>query len=270
MPQGKVVSQRHEIGLARLMGQKFRKDNFYMKTQLASKATNSAKRGKYLAILIAAISATVICLGLLMSVNTSGNSILPESRDIFTLYDTYNMTVVVVFDEEPPIVQFIAPDGSAVVMENIRYRPGSNFVQFFLPNAMPGVWRMDYDPLTNSEITTPYSVYMSHIFIRDFTAMMARDEAENIPVTFEVSADEPGEFRYEVHAIFTDLDNSIVEQFLLVKGYGMLNETLNLGLNTDAIQGMGGFMLRLTAYVQYGQASVQDTAWLDLRLSWES
>jgi len=176
------------------------------------------------------------------------------------------MTVVVVFDEELPIVQFIAPDGSAVDMDNIRYRSGSNFIQFFLPNAMPGVWRMAYDPLSNTNITTPYSVYMEHIFIRDFTAMMTRDEDGNIPVIFEVSADEMGEFSYKIHAIFTDNDNSVAEESLLVMGYGMFNETLHLGLNTVDIQDMGGFMLRLTAYVQHGQASIQDTAWLDLRL----
>ena len=47
----------------------------------------------------------------------------------------------------------------------------------------------------------------------------------------------------------------------------MLNEELLLSVNTEAIQGMGGFMLRLTAYIQHGQASIRDTAWLDLRLT---
>lgn len=51
---------------------------------------------------------------------------------IYALYDTYNMTIVIVFDEEPTIVQFISPDGSYVDMESIRYRHGSNFIQYFL------------------------------------------------------------------------------------------------------------------------------------------
>ena len=89
----------------------------------------------------------------------------------------------------------------------------------------------------------------------------------NTPIFFEVSADEPGEFSYEIHAVFTALDNSIADEILLVRGYGMLNEALSLGLNTEAIRDMGGFMLRLTANVQHGQASVRDTAYLDLRLS---
>jgi len=197
----------------------------------------------------------------------SDNPTLPESRDIFTLYDTYNMTVVVVFDEEPPIVQFIAPDGTYVDMENIRYRPGSNFIQYFLPNAMPGVWRMNYDPLSNTEITAPYSVYMEHIFIRNFEAAAQWDENGNIPVSFEVSADNDGEFVYVLHAVFTAPDNSIASEIVLTGGSGSLNEAHDLVVDTQTIQNMGGFMLRLTASVRHGQASVKDSAWLDLRLN---
>ena len=47
----------------------------------------------------------------------------------------------------------------------------------------------------------------------------------------------------------------------------MLNERLSLDADADKIQDMGGFMLRLTAYVQHGQAAIRDTAWLDLRLN---
>ncbi|MCL1884445.1 MAG: hypothetical protein FWF81_11950 [Defluviitaleaceae bacterium] len=233
-----------------------------------SKTNGKVKQiGRRLPLLAAAIVAAVAVLGIIVTLSISANPALPEIRDIFTLYDNYNMTVVVVFDEEPPIVQFIAPDGESVDMKTIRYRTGSNFTQYFLPNSMPGVWRMAYDPLTNNEITTPYSVYMESIFIRDFTVQMARDEDGNIPVSFEVSADDGGEFSYELHAIFTDPDNSIADEILLAMGYGMLNETLALAVDTGEIQEMGGFMLRLTVSVQHGQASIRDSAWLDFRLT---
>ena len=152
-------------------------------------------------------------------------------------------------------------------MENIRYRPGSNFIQYFLPNAMPGNWRLYYDPLSNTEIFTHYSVYMEHIFIRSFKAGRANeaDKADRIiPISFKVSADEAGEFNYEIHAIFTAPDNSIANEVLLAMGYGMLNEELSFDVGTESIRDMGGFMLRLTAYVRHGQASIRDTAWLDL------
>jgi len=243
--------------------------NAKSKGTIANILKNKLKNKKNLAVLAAALGAVIIGIVILIALNTSGNSGLRSSRDIFTLYNNYNMTVVVVFDEEPPIVQFIAPDGGLVDMENIRYRPGSNFIQYFLPNAMPGVWRMAYDPLSNTEITTPYSVYMEHIFIRDFTVQLSGIEERLIPVSFKVSADEGGEFNYEIHAVFTADDNSIADEILLVQGYGMLNETLNLQVDAGEIHDMGGFMLRLTTYVQHGQASVRDTAWLDLRLWWE-
>jgi len=233
---------------------------------LKNKVPNMAKNKGRLAAVAAVIALVIAGLAILMSRNISVNPTLPQSRDIFTLYDTYDMTVVVVFDEEPPIVQFIAPDRSLVDMEEIRYRNGSNFIQYFLPNAMPGVWRMAYDPLTNTEITTPYSVYMESIFIRSFEADAIRHGNGIIPVTFEVSADNTGEFAYELHAVFTAADNSIAEEFLLIRGYGMLNEVLSLDADAGKIQDMGGFMLRLTAHVQHGQAAIVDTAWLDLRL----
>jgi len=209
----------------------------------------------------------VVCIAVFIPIIISTNSQLPASRDVFTLYSTYNMTVVVVFDKEPPIVQFIAPNGTNVDMQNIRYRPGSNFIQYFLPNAMVGTWRMVYDPLSNTEITTPYSVYMAHIFVRDFGVEIAELENGYIPVSFEVSSDNAGEFNYELHAVFTAEDNSIASEILMSHGLGTLNETHRMLINIGCINNKGGFMLRLSAYVQYGQASIRDTAWLDLRLT---
>jgi len=192
---------------------------------------------------------------------------LPEIRDIFTLQSPYNITVVILFDSEQPNIQLVSPNGDFVDMQNIRYRLGYNFMQFFLPSAAIGTWQMAYDPLTNTEISAHYSVYMEHIFIRNFEADVFWSENEHIPVTFEVSADHDGEVNYEIHAIFTASDNSVAEEILLAKGYGQLNEVLSLNLVTDEIQDGGGFMLRLTAYVQHGQAAVRDTAWFDLRIS---
>ena len=216
-------------------------------------------------IFVVTIGVFLLIHALTTGINRAGS--FPTSRNLFTLEDYYNMTVLVVFDhEEPPVVQFIAPDGSQVDMDNIRYRPGSNFIQYFLPNSMPGLWQMAYDPLGNTDITTPYSVYMEHIFIQDFEASMAINEAGAIPVSFLVSADEPGEIRFELYAVFTAPDNSIKDEILLVSEYGLLNELIELSVSIDELQDMGGFMLRLTAYKQHGQAAIRDTAWVDLRL----
>jgi len=191
----------------------------------------------------------------------------PELRDVFVLQDPYNMTVVVVFDEEMPLVQFIAPNGELIDMENIRNRPGGNFIQFFLPNATEGAWQMNYDPLSNLEILSHYSVYMEHIFIRDFSVSFQRDTQDNLPIHFMVSADENGEFRYYLHAVFTADDNSIEEEILLARGYALLNQEVTIPVNDAAVSEMDGFMLRLSAYVQHGQAAMRDTSWLDFRLT---
>ena len=126
--------------------------------------------------------------------------------------------------------------------------------------------RLKCNAYITPSISTEITIYMEHIFIRNFTVQLSEIEDMVIPVSFEVSADDAGEFNYELHSVFTAADNSIADEILLVQGYGMLNETLNLGVDAGNIQDMGGFMLRLTTYVQHGQASIRDTAWLDLRL----
>ena len=229
-----------------------------------TKKLNLTKSRRLFIGAVAIISAMAISIGMLITSASVENTSLPKSRALFTLYDTYNMTVVVVFDKEPPIVQFIAPDGSHVNMKSIRYNPGNNYIQFFLPNAMPGNWVFNYDPLSNTEIFAHYSVYMMHIFIRDFEVFEIRDAEEDLPISFMVSADEPGEFNYDLYAVFTD--NNITEEILLVAGYGMLDEELVLSINTEGIRDMGGAMLRLTVYVRHGQALIRDTAWLNLSL----
>jgi len=206
-----------------------------------------------------------VAVALLIAVLTGRNGAsLPESRELFTLHDYSNVTVVVVFDEEPPIVQFIAPDGSSVDMENLRYRPGSNFIQYFLPGSMPGTWHMTYDPLTNTNISSPYFIYTNHIMIMDFEANMIVDTDGNIPVSFWVSADEHGDFTYVLYAIFTAQDNSIYDEILLIQGDGFLNNRMDRQVNISDIQGRGGFMLRLTVHTQDNQT--EDAAWFDLRL----
>jgi len=239
------------------------KENIESNMPKASAATSNRVRKISLA---AALGLAAIGLGVLIVLAASAKPALPESRDIFTINDSYNMTVVVTFDVEPPIVQFIAPDGGRIDMAGIRYRPGGNFTQYFLPNAMPGTWRMVYDPLENTEISTPYSVYMAHIFIRGFTASRYEAGGGAIKAVFEVSSDEDGEFGYELHAVLTAADNSIETEILLDTGYGTLGEILPLTVDAEEIREMGGFMLRLTVSVRHGQASIIDSAWLDLRI----
>jgi len=233
------------------------------------KVTKATKSGKLIAVLALLFAAVAIGIGILLVMTIPTRFALPQSRDIFTIDEPHNMTVLVVFNEEPPVVEFIAPDGNAIDMANLRQKPGSNYTQYFIPNAMPGIWRMAYDPLSNTEITTPYSVYMEHIFIRNFEVEVDSDENDGLVIYFEVSADENGKFDYEIHAVFTADDNSVEDEILLTNGNGDLNEPIDLALESEDISKRSGFMLRLTASVQYGQASVNDTAWLDLRLTAE-
>jgi len=189
---------------------------------------------------------------------------LPNTRELFTLEHTYNMTVLVVFDEEMPDVEFVMPDGTALDTSTIRYRPGSNFTQFFFPNAEVGTWTMNYDPLSNTEITTPYSVYMEQIFVRDFAA---EEIGSDLLVFFMVSADEIGGFDYNLYAVFTAADNSTAKEVVLLNGNGVLNEMLYTTVDLSTLNDRRSFLLRLEVATQHGQAAIHDSAWLDLRLA---
>jgi len=184
------------------------------------------------------------------------------SRDIFTLYSQYNITVVIQFEEEMPNVQFVNPQGNKIDMSEIRYRHGGNFIQYFIPNAAIGTWSMLYD--TNEEIITKYSVYMNHMFIHTFTASANLNAYDYMPFSLIVSSDENIEFEYQIHAVFTDEYNEIVEEILLVRGFWLANQELLIDADVSRLVS-NGFMVRATAEVRHGQALVTDTAWQDLR-----
>ena len=60
--------------------------------------------------------------------------------------------------------------------------------------------------------------------------------------------------------------NSIADEILLVRGVGELSENILLAVDIGKVYGMGGFILRLTTYVQYGQVAIWDSLWLNLWL----
>ena len=178
--------------------------------------------------------------------------------EITELQELTNITVIAVFDiEETPSIQFISPDGNYVDMRNIRYRKGSNFIQYFLPHTATGVWKVAYD---QANINFVYEVYEEHIFIRDFWANRTEDEYGQIPASFFVSSDDTTTFVYRIYGVVTAPDNSIDEKTLLLSGVGITNQLITKEFCVASMQ--GGFMLLL----EVNQDGLEDSAWMDLRL----
>ena len=208
---------------------------------------------------------------------------LTKTREVFTLHETpynipsgalhgnHNITMIVLFDAEPPIIQIISPSGDYKDMNTVRYRIDSNFIQYFLPNAQVGTWAINYNLLSNADITVLYFDYEEQIFIQDFQAQTMANEQGNKPISFMVSADETRQFSYFIYAVFTAEDNSIESEVLLEVGNGYSNQTHDITVNLQPIQDMGGFMLRLTVQVEHensAQGYIEYTSWQDFRVNW--
>ena len=75
-----------------------------MNKNLKTRIMETAKNNKLVIGFIITLNIVAVGICILISVTFSTIPSLPNNRNIFTLHDTYNMTVVVVFDEELPIV----------------------------------------------------------------------------------------------------------------------------------------------------------------------
>lgn len=239
--------------------------NQLIKQSINASISETQRKTKYVVngVVLIILAAVLIILTACGSDIPIEGTRLPYSREVFSLDAEYNMTVLVVFDEEVPDVEFVKPDGTILVTESLRQRPGGNFIQFFFPQAAPGTWTMNYDALTNTEITTPYSVYMEQIFIYGFEVI--ERSREQISLAFGISADEDWLVYYEIYVEFTAPDNSTTDEVLLASGTDMLNQIIERQLDITELDGRGGFLIRLFVTKQHGQAAIHDTAWLDLR-----
>jgi len=102
------------------------------------------------------------------------------------------------------------------------------------------------------------------IKIVDFTAGLSVDESYNVPVSFEITADEAGEFAYMLYAVLNNQNEGMPDELLLARGYGMLDQILNLNVYIGHILGSEEIILRLVAIsMEHSYESAQDTAWLE-------
>jgi len=106
------------------------------------------------------------------------------------------------------------------------------------------------------------STCMENIRITDFVAGLNVDENWNIPVVFEVSADKTDEFAYMLQAVSNDQNRGIVQEFHLARGYGMLNQALNLNIYIGHILDIDNTMFKLTASTECGNEASKYITWL--------
>ena len=91
-----------------------------------------------------------------------------ETKDLFTLDQSYNMAVSILFDKEKPDVSFINPAGAVIGGDSLTYEEGDGWIQYYIPNAMSGAWKITYDKKSNTTFEIGYSSYMNPISISSF------------------------------------------------------------------------------------------------------
>ena len=181
-----------------------------------------------------------------------------ETKDLFTLDSAYNMTISILFDKEMPNVSFTAPDGTVYEGSSLSSDSGDNWVQYYIPNAMPGTWKISYDKLSNTQFEVYYSSYMNAISISKFTVGSV-DEGY-IPVQFLVESEGTGMYEYQIFAVITDENGSILGEKLLMEGSADLGEIAERDVNVRDLQDHADYKLRLDVWQREGVEETHDSS----------
>jgi len=113
-----------------------------------------------------------------------------KTVDVFNISEKQHMMVNVLYTNGVPSVKFIAPNGSeyadnAISEGKMRKENDGSAVVFYIPNAMPGQWKMVYDQGANTELEITWAPYGEEISITEFS--YEKDGSDNLSVTFNAT-----------------------------------------------------------------------------------
>lgn len=197
-----------------------------------------------------------ITLVVMLSI-TNTASAASETKEIFTLDQSYNIAVSIIFDKEKPIVKFTAPDGTVIDGNSLRSDSGEDWVQYYIPNADPGTWLISYDKLSNTEFEINYSSYMDTITISDFA--FGEINGNSLPVSFSVMSISEQNYQYKIYAVITDDSDSVIGERLLMDGWADMNEVVNYDINIGDLSDYNNYKLRLDVWQKYGVEEAYDS-----------
>ncbi|MDE7297270.1 MAG: hypothetical protein K2N94_00390 [Lachnospiraceae bacterium] len=148
-----------------------------------------------------------------------------QTADIFYLTEAANMAVTIYYDVEKPEISFVAPNGTVYSEADLTFEAGEGAVCYYIPNAMTGQWRMNYDKGPNGELDVNWAPYVNAIRIEEFTFTPVAEGDQRTEAAFRVTGAVEGRYHYAIYAIVTDADGSISGRKELAQGSGTLNRT---------------------------------------------
>ncbi len=180
-----------------------------------------------------------------------------ETKEIFTIDRSYNMAVSILFDKEMPVVSFTAPDGTVIDGSSLSSDSGEDWVQFYIPDAAPGIWMITYDRLSNTEFEINYSSYMDSITIEEFS--FGELNGNYLPATFTVRSESDQSYRFEIYAVITDNQDRVIGERLLLDGWAEMNQTRTDDVYIGDLADYGSYKLRLDVWQKDGVEEAFDS-----------
>lgn len=179
-----------------------------------------------------------------------------KTKDLFTIDRTYHMAVSILFDQEKPAVSFTAPDGTVIDGTSLRSDSGDDWVQYYIPDADAGTWKITYDQKSNSKFEVNYSSYMDSIAIDDFWFDIT--DKDNVSAHFTVTGSASEICQWQIYAVVME-DETVVGERLLTEGSAALGDAVNHNVYIGDLVDYPNYHLRLDVWQKNGVEEVYDT-----------
>ena len=181
-----------------------------------------------------------------------------ETKDLFTLDNNYNMAVSILFDKENPTVSFVSPDGSLIAGTSLEHEGGEDWVQYYIPKAAKGKWKINYDKKSNSDFEISYSSYMD-TSINELS--FGEVKGTFLPIKFTVTSSADQKYEYIVYAVKTDDEWST--ENVMAEGSADVNKATNLDVSIGDLVDSCEYKIRLDIWQQQGVEEAYDSVITD-------
>lgn len=185
--------------------------------------------------------ALITTLTLLLSLFSFG-AFAALSETTITLDGNYNIAITVYYDVAEPSMFFTAPNGSIIMTSSLTSISGEGYVQYYIPNAQAGNWRISYDKGSNTKLDIYYSSYIEPLNI---------DKFEFSPIdnylftTFTVSSADTSSYEYAIYAVVKNGDGTIEGERLLDEGTSYPGISVLKNVYIDSLANYDNYYLRL-------------------------
>ncbi len=182
---------------------------------------------------------------------------------LFELDERRNMAIAVSYENDPPEISFIAPNGDvygdeAIADGRMEFYDSGSVLYFRIPDASRGEWRIVYDKKNNDTIDVDCAPYVEAMNIDSFTYEQGEQEDE-LDTKFTVSYGESDDyFNYIIWAVVTE-GNHVVGQTKLREGRARLGEENEFTVGIGSLATYSDYKLMLEVYMESYGAEVFDT-----------